>query len=71
MIDIERELKAASAYAGISMAKATGLYNEKYGTKHTPQSISRKLKTGAIRFHEAVKLLDLLGVDVVLKRRES
>ena len=71
MIDIEKEIRAASAYAGVSMAKATGLYNDKYGTKHTPQSISRKLKTGAIRFHEAAKLLDLFGVDVVLKRRES
>ena len=69
MVDFERAtvgeiLKRVAAYRGYTMKELAVKFNQKFGTKYTPQTFSKKLINGAVRYDELQQFGELLDFQV-------
>ena len=69
--EIELEIKKQIAGAGSNVSDAVRQINEKYGTADTPQTVTRQLKQGIIPYWKLLRIADVLGYEIVWKKREG
>ena len=63
------EIKSYIIRAGMTMSEAVEILADEYSWSSSVPNLSDKLKRGSLRYGEAVELADVLGYDIVWKKR--
>ena len=69
--EIEFELKKQIAGAGSNVSDTVRKINELYGTVDTPQTVTRQLKQGIIPFWKVLRIANVLGYEIIWRKKES
>ena len=64
-------IKARIMEEGYTMTEVVQLLHEDYQQSKSLSNLSNKLSTGTLRYLEAVQLADILGYDIIWKKRGS
>ena len=70
-MSIRNEIKAQIVRAGFTMQEVVELLSEEYGWSDSVSNLSAKLQRESIRYKEVVELADVLGYDIVWKKRKD
>lgn len=68
-IDSKQQLKVILALENLSLSSLARLLTEKTGKKWYQQTLFTKLKNGNLRYDEMKLICDLLGYEIVVKKR--
>lgn len=64
-------IKARIMEEGYTMTEVVQLLHEDYQKSKSLSNLSNKLSTGTLRYLEAIQLADILGYDIIWKKRGS
>lgn len=64
-------IKARIMEEGYTMTEVVQLLHEDYQQSKSLSNLSNKLSTGTLRYLEAIQLADILGYDIIWKKRGS
>ena len=70
-MNIRNEIKAQIIRAGMTMQQVVDLLSDEYGWSDSVSNFSNKLARGSLRYEEAVQLAEVLGYDIVWKKKEE
>ncbi len=70
-MSIRNEIKAQIVRAGFTMQEVVELLSDEYGWSDSVSNLSAKLQRESIRYKEVVELADVLGYDIVWKKRKE
>ena len=70
-MDIRNEIKAQIVRAGMTMQQVVDLLSDEYGWSDSVSNFSNKLARGSLRYEEAVQLAQVLGYEIVWKKKEE
>ena len=70
-MNTRNEIKAIIVREGMTMSEVVEKMAEQYGWSASVPNLSRKLRRGSLRYHEAVELADALGYDLVWQKRKE
>ena len=70
-MNIRNEIKAQIVRAGMTMQQVVDLLSDEYGWSDSVSNFSNKLARGSLRFEEAVQLSEVLGYEIVWKKKEE
>lgn len=68
-MNIKNEVKSYIVREGVTMTTLVKRLADRYGWSSSVSSFSDKLQRGSLRYREAVEVADVLGYDIVWKRR--
>ena len=68
-MDVRNEIKSQIVREGLSMNEVVEQLAVAYGWSKSLSNFSGKLQRGTIRYLEVVQLADVLGYDIVWKKR--
>ena len=66
---IRNEIKAQIVRAGMTMQQVVDLLSDEYGWSDSVSNFSNKLARGSLRYEEAVQLAQVLGYEIVWKKK--
>ena len=69
-MNTRNEIKSYIAREGITMSRLVEKLSERYGWSASVPNLSDKLRRNSLRYREAVELADVLGYDLVWRKRE-
>jgi len=69
--DMRNFIKARIVEEGYTMEEVLQLLHEDYGRSRSLSNFSNKLSKGTLRYLEAIQLADVLGYDIIWKKRGS
>ena len=69
-MNIRNEIKSHIIRAGFTMQDLVDLLAEDYGWSDSVSNLSAKLQRESIRYKEVIELADVLGYDIVWRRRD-
>ena len=70
-MNIRNEIKAQIVRAGMTMQQVVELLSDEYGWSDSVSNFSNKLARGSLRYEEAVQLAEVLGYEIVWKKKEE
>ena len=70
-MNIRNEIKAQIVRAGMTMQQVVDLLSDEYGWSDSVSNFSNKLARGSLRYEEAVQLAQVLGYEIVWKKKEE
>ena len=70
-MNIRNEVKAQIVRAGMTMQQVVDLLSDEYGWSDSVSNFSNKLARGSLRYEEAVQLAEVLGYEIVWKKKEE
>ena len=70
-MNIRNEIKAQIVRTGYTMQEIVNILASEYGWSDSVSNLSAKLQRGSLRYTEAIQLADVLGFDLVWKRRDK
>ena len=70
MVDIKEEIQVLLLRSGMSMSKMTRTMRERGLSNITVASLSRMLSTQSIKFKTVQEILDFLGYEIDIKKKE-
>ena len=70
-MNIRNEIKAQIVRAGMTMQQVVDLLSDEYGWSDSASNLSNKLVRGSLRYEEAVQLAQVLGYEIVWKKKEE
>ena len=70
-MNIRNEIKAQIVRAGMTMQQVVDLLYDEYGWSDSVSNFSNKLARGSLRYEEAVQLAQVLGYEIVWKKKEE
>ncbi len=70
-MNIRNEIKAQIVRAGMTMQQVVDLLSDEYGWSASVSNFSNKLARGSLRYEEAVQLAQVLGYEIVWKKKEE
>ena len=70
-MNIRTEIKAQIVRAGMTMQQVVDLLSDEYGWSDSVSNFSNKLARGSLRYEEAVQLAEVLGYEIVWKKKEE
>ena len=68
-MNIRNEIKAQIVRAGMTMQQVVDLLSDEYGWSDSVSNFSNKLARGSLRYEEAVQLAQVLGYEIVWKKK--
>ena len=68
-MNIRNEIKSYIIREGMTMNEVVELLSQEYGWSSSVPNLSGKLRRGSLRYGEAEELADMLGYDIVWKKR--
>ena len=68
-MNIRNEIKAQIVRAGMTMQQVVDLLSDEYGWSDSVSNFSNKLARGSLRYEEAVQLAEVLGYEIVWKKK--
>ncbi|MCD7739206.1 MAG: DUF6471 domain-containing protein [Lachnospiraceae bacterium] len=69
--NIRNEIKAQIVREGMTMQEVVDLLADEYGWSDSVSNLSAKLQRGSLRYREVVQLADVMGYDIVWKKRRD
>ena len=69
-MDTRNEIKSYIVRQGITMTELVEKLADQYGWSASVPNLSGKLRRDSLRYREAIELADVLGYDIIWKRRE-
>ena len=69
--NVRNDIKAYLIRTGYTMQEAVELLSEEYGWSNSVSNFSGKLQRESIRYKEVLQLADVLGYDIVWKKRRD
>lgn len=69
--NLRNEIKSYIVRQGCTMQEVVDLLADEYGWSGSASNLSNKLQRESLRYPEAVQLADVLGYEIVWKRREK
>ncbi|MCD7802972.1 MAG: LLM class flavin-dependent oxidoreductase [Clostridiales bacterium] len=69
--NIRNEIKAHIVREGMTMQEVVDLLADEYGWSDSVSNLSAKLQRESLRYREAVQLADVMGYDIVWKKRRD
>lgn len=69
-MNTRNEIKSYIAREGMTMSCLVEKLSERYGWSASVPNLSDKLRRNSLRYREAVDLADVLGYDLVWRKRE-
>ena len=70
-MNIRNEIKAQIIRAGMTMQQVVDLLSDEYGWSDSVSNFSNKLARGSLRYKEALVLAQVLGYEIVWKKKEE
>ena len=70
-MNIRNEIKAQIVRAGMTMQQVVDLLSDEYGWSDSASNFSNKLARGSLRYEEAVQLAEVLGYELIWKKRRD
>ena len=70
-MNIRNEIKSQIVRAGMTMQQVVDLLSDEYGWSDSASNFSNKLVRGSLRYEEAVQLAQVLGYEIVWKKKEE
>ena len=67
--EVRNFVKARILEAGYTMSELVDVLSTDYGWSDSLSNFSAKLGRGSLRYAEAVKIADILGYDIIWKKR--
>ncbi len=68
-MNIRSTIKSYIVREGMTITELVDKLAERYGWSRSVPSFSDKLRRGSLRYHEAIEVADVLGYDIVWKKR--
>ncbi len=68
-MNIRNEIKARIVQEGTTMSEVVRKLSVVHGWSASVPNLSDKLKRGTLRYQEAIELADVLGYDIIWKKR--
>ncbi len=68
-MNIRSTIKSYIVRESMTMTDLVDKLAERYGWSRSVPSFSDKLRRGSLRYHEAIEVADILGYDIVWKKR--
>ena len=68
-MNIQNEIKAQIVRAGMTMQQVVDLLSDEYGWSDSVSNFSNKLARGSLRYEVAVQLAEVLGYEIVWKKK--
>ncbi len=68
-MNIRSTIKSYIVREGMTMTDLVDKLVERHGRSRSVPSFSDKLRRGSLRYHEAIEVADVLGYDIVWKKR--
>ena len=68
-MNVRNEIKAQIVRAGFTMQEVVDLLSDEYGWSDSVSNLSNKLQRESLRYTEAVQLADVLGFEIVWRKR--
>ena len=70
-MNIRNEIKAQIVRAGMTMQQVVDLLSDEYGWSDSVSNFSNKLARGSLRYKESLELAQVLGYEIVWKKKEE
>lgn len=67
--NLRNEIKSYIVRQGMTMQEVIDLLEDEYGWSDSVSNLSNKLQRESLRYIEAVQLADVLGYDIVWRKR--
>lgn len=71
ILNIKNQIKAQIVLAGFTMAEVVDALSTEYGWSDSLSNFSAKLSRESLRYKEALQLADVLGYEIVWKKRRD
>ncbi len=68
-MNIRNEIKARIVQEGTTMSEVVRKLSAVHGWSASVPNLSDKLKRGTLRYSEAIELADVLGYDIIWRKR--
>lgn len=68
-MNVRNEIKAQLVREGVTMQEALNRLAEQYGWSDSISNLSGKLQRETLRYKEVVELADVLGYEIIWKKR--
>ena len=68
-MNVRNEIKAQIIRTGMTMQEVVDLLSDEYGWSDSVSNLSNKLQRESLRYTEAVQLADVLGFEIVWRKR--
>lgn len=68
-MNVRNEVKSQLVREGVTMQEVLGRLAERYGWSDSISNLSGKLHRETLRYKEAVELADVLGYEIIWKKR--
>ena len=68
-MNIRNEIKAQIVRAGMTMQQVVDLLSDEYGWSDSLSNFSAKLSRESLRYKEALELAEVLGYEIVWKKK--
>ncbi len=68
-MNIRNEIKARIIQEGTTMSEVVRKLSVVHGWSASVPNLSDKLKRGSLRYSEAIELADILGYDIIWRKR--
>ena len=69
IMNIKNQIKAQIMYAGFTMAEVVDALSTEYGWSDSLSNFSAKLSRESLRYKEALELAEVLGYEIVWKKK--
>ena len=70
-MNVRNEIKAQIIRAGFTMQEVVDLLHDEYDWSDSVSNLSAKLQRGSIRYKEVMELADVLGYEIVWRKRRE
>ena len=70
-MSLRNEIKSYIVRAGFTMQEVVDRLSDDYGWSESVSNFTAKLRRESLRYKEAMELADVLGYDLIWKRREK
>ena len=68
-MNVRNEIKAQIIRTGMTMQEVVDLLSDEYGWSDSVSNLSNKLQRESLRYTEAVQLAEILGFEIVWRKR--
>ena len=66
---LRNEIKSYIVHQGMTMQEVVDMLSDEYGWSDSVSNLSNKLQRESLRYTEAVQLADVLGFEIVWRKR--
>lgn len=70
-MNVKNEIKSMIVRSGLTMRQVVDMLSDEYGWSDSISNFSNKLSRGSLRYSEAIQIADVLGYEIVWKKRRN